>query len=86
MDAKLKKIAEHLLDRAADEFGNHGCNDFNLEEFGLTIDEQRALVRRFHRWNGDPDEADRYSDAQLKWAIPDFGMMRLVGAMLLEDT
>lgn len=26
------KMLEHLLDIAGNEFSNHGCNDFNLQE------------------------------------------------------
>jgi hypothetical protein len=82
MDAKLRAVAAALLDDAADSFANHGCNDFDLSRFGLTIAEMREVVRAYHRWNGDPEEAERYSDAQLNHALGDFSLMRLLAAML----
>ena len=39
-----KKLASLLLNLAADEFSNHGCNDFNLiKEGGLTAEEVRKV-------------------------------------------
>lgn len=78
MDEKLKAVAKVLIDRASDAFSNGSCNDFDLSEFGFTVDEMRQLVREMHAWNGDPEEADRYSDESLKWAMPDWLAMKFV--------
>lgn len=50
MNITEKKLAAKLLDMAAEEFGNHGCNDFDLVRDGeLTVEQakevQEALVR-----------------------------------------
>jgi glutaredoxin-related protein len=52
--SKEKRLAAALLKMAADEFGGHICNDFDLTRFGFTEDECRELMREFHDWNGDP--------------------------------
>ena len=39
-----KKLASLLLNLAADEFSNHGCNDFSLiKEGGLTAEEAKTV-------------------------------------------
>lgn len=39
-----KKLASLLLNLAADEFSNHGCNDFHLiKDGGLTAEEVRKV-------------------------------------------
>lgn len=49
----LKAIAAELLDIAADEFSNHGCNDYRLEN----TDENWALVKA--TWEGNEPFPDR---------------------------
>lgn len=49
MNVTEKKLAAKLLNMAADEFGNHSCNDFDLvRDGGLTAERakevQKALV------------------------------------------
>lgn len=52
-----KKLAGKLLRMASEEFGNHGCNDFDLVEDGkLTAKEADVFMKAFHTWNGTPDE------------------------------
>lgn len=72
MNEKQLKMAAHLLDRAAEEFSNHGCNDFDLRQFGFTTEEMREMVVEFNTWNGTPEEAKEVTDAQLPRAMPDW--------------
>jgi len=56
---KEKKLTAHFLELAADEFGNHGCN--NVEErvwAGWTIEERQQFVKEFYESNGDPENYD----------------------------
>lgn len=55
---KERELLALLLDRASDEFANHGCNDFDLEEFGMTRDEVNDLVYRYYAMQGTPDDFD----------------------------
>ena len=76
------KLAAALLDMAADQFSNHGCNDFDLRQHGLSLPEIRDLVAEYHAWNGDPEEVDRYTDRGLPFALGDFSVMRLMAGKL----
>jgi hypothetical protein len=52
-----KKLVVLLLRMASEEFGNHGCNDFNLVKDGkMTAKEADALMKSFHVWNGSPGD------------------------------
>jgi hypothetical protein len=52
-----KRLAAMLLRRASEEFGNHGCNDFDLVcDGGMLAKEADDFRKRFHAWNGDPEE------------------------------
>lgn len=52
-----KKLASALLRMAAEEFGNYGCNDFDLVEDGkMTAKEADALMKTFHERSGSPDD------------------------------
>ena len=50
-----KKLAAALLDMAADHYGNHGCNDFDLHKY-MSPEEAFELQRDMHAWNGDPED------------------------------
>lgn len=57
---KLDKMASLLLEMAAEEFSNHGCNDLSAEfikAVGLTDEEKLQFVAEYYEWNGDFDEA-----------------------------
>lgn len=80
-----RRILRDLLDQAGDEFGNHGCNDYDLREQGLTLDEMRELASEVARVNyGDgPDLADELpriaaatSVDDLAYSTPDFMLFR----------
>ncbi len=78
--AAWAKVAAELMSEAAGEFGNHGCNDLNLDELGLTRDEQIALVTFMHEQNGDPEEIP----AAIEWLpnASDFCVMYACAAWL----
>ena len=59
MTPKEILLTSALLKMAADEFGNHGCNDMDkglLKKIGFTDEEKIELARQFHEWNGDLEE------------------------------
>lgn len=81
------RLGSHLLRMAADEFGNHGCNDFKLIDLVPDVEERRALVKAYHEWNGDPHE---YNAERTYTYFEDFALMAFlshqmnVAADLLE--
>lgn len=38
------KLLVDLLERAGDEFGSHGCNDYSLSKYGGLTDEESRIV------------------------------------------
>ena len=60
----LARLAANLLRLAGNDFGNHGCNDFDLTKIpGFETSEARAaLDLAKHTWNGDPEEHDAEGD------------------------
>jgi hypothetical protein len=63
------KVLIVLLDRAGDEFSNHGCNDFNLlRDGGLTPGEAEELKSRMQvEFPGEEEAFDR--DFQYDWLL-----------------
>jgi hypothetical protein len=55
-----RKLAAILLDMAADEFGNHGCNDFKALAHGLTPGEVQEIHTLLEQW--DPEHEVRTDD------------------------
>lgn len=56
MTKKEMWLAGELLSLAADEFGNHGCNDLDqslLRDF--TPEERADFAKTFSEWNGDSE-------------------------------
>lgn len=43
MRAYERRLLVKVLEMASDTFSNHGCNDFNLKDHGLTKDEIKEL-------------------------------------------
>jgi hypothetical protein len=71
MNAKEKKLASCLLKEAANEFGNHGCNDVDEKLYdGWTKEERQQFCKEFEEWNGSPDD---YNPNFLY--LPDFALM-----------
>lgn len=79
-NAEARVVAE-LLDRASDVFGNHCCNDFDLSD-AMSVEERRELVRKYHEYNGDPEEFDPEDDCEYH---ADFALMSYFAARLRGD-
>ena len=56
IEKAVAKLAPTLLDMAAQEYGNHGCNDLDFEEYGLSRAEQEAFVMFMNEQNKSPEE------------------------------
>lgn len=52
---ELRLLAE-LLELASDTFGNHGCNDFDLEKSVPSLEDRRKLMKAFNDHNGSPED------------------------------
>jgi hypothetical protein len=69
---KEKKLVADLLEMAIDVFCNHGCNDLPDEILSDWSTEERIeLDKKYHEYNGDPEEHD-----PVRPYIPDFAVMR----------
>lgn len=78
MTAAERKMAAELLRLASSQFGNYGCNDFDLAERIPDKAERDALVREYFAWNGCPEEyyeASEHGDDGRDWRIMDYAMM-----------
>lgn len=80
MIKKHKLLAAELLKLAADEFGNHGCNDFDLPS-GWSRKEKISFIKEYHKWNGDPEEFDPNN-----LFIADCAAMSFLAAKLKDET
>jgi len=78
---KELNLAARLLRLAADEFSNHGCNDFDLFEC-MTPEEALDLQRAMHTWNGDPENSPS-TPQEARW-VEDWFLMRYFAAKLQE--
>jgi hypothetical protein len=76
------KLAATLLDMAADEFGNHGCNDFDLFKH-LPPDEAAEFAVAANE--GDDVYASAYARQNPRYAVPDWQAMRYLAKRLRED-
>ena len=72
MTPNEKRLLVALLQLAADEFSNKGCNDFNMTPF-LSSEERDALVFEAHgELHGDGQDPDyRLGDWELMQAMAD---------------
>lgn len=61
MDRAQLKVLARVLGTAADEFSNHGCNDFDLSKQGLTPEELASFKEGFTQYmqNDDPEYEGR---------------------------
>jgi hypothetical protein len=74
------KLLIPLLEQAAREFSDHGCNDFDLDEF-LTEDERAAFIEEVNaipNFAGEPQSNYRFS-------MPDWLVMKAL-VRKLKDT
>ena len=81
------KLAAKLFSLAADQFANHGCNDFDLvEEAGLTEEQAYQVNRDFAQFNGDADEwTEEEWRVTHAWA-GDSGLMSWLAKKLEEES
>jgi hypothetical protein len=77
-----KHVAGQLLDAAADEFSNHGCNDLILDN----TDENWQLIQDMHAWNRTPpaDLPERPAPDEKIWTN-DWFVMRFLSVKLLKE-
>lgn len=74
-EKELKLIAD-LLYMAGNHFGDHACTDLDERVFsGWSVSERKDFVKKYHEFNGDPDE---YDDRHL--VLPDFAVMCFLAA------
>ena len=65
MNKKEARLIAELLEMAANEFCNHGCNDVDKEVFkDWTLEEKKKLIKEFCEYNGNPNESEMY---ELSW-------------------
>ncbi len=76
MTRKERGLAADFLDRAAEEFSNRSCNDFDFPE-SWTREEKQNFIRGYYENNGDPEE---YDPKDL--TIADFAAMGYLAALL----
>lgn len=76
------KLAAYLLDMAADTYGNHGCNDFDLNDVGLTKEEQIEVVTYMNKANRSPEQTAE--DIEHLPNTYDFGLMNACAAWFQE--
>lgn len=83
MTSLEKKLAARLLDLAADQFVNHGCNDLDLvSDAGLTGEECREVLLALHQWKDDPEARLPTPDQHY---VEDWMLMRMLAGRLRED-
>ena len=79
------KLAAYLLDRASDEFSNHGCNDFmerDYEDANLSDDEVGEITDLINERHSKSDPEDNIR----KYHVPDWLLMSYLSARLEEES
>jgi hypothetical protein len=76
MNEKWLKLAGDLLEKASEEFSNHGCNDWKFPG-DWSLEEKRELVKAMHEENRSPGD---YNANQLD--MPDWWVMSFLGKYL----
>lgn len=87
MTTKEYALAALLLQMAADEFGNHGCNDFDeklMDSIGFTDKQKIELAREYHSRNGDLEECEPVTTQDF-YRIGDSSWMWLMAQKLAEE-
>ena len=81
MNAKWLALAADMLDLAADEFGNHGCNDYNYpkdwtegerREFALAMQADNVSKPVGELTPEEIEEAEYDVDGTQDWAVMRF--------------
>jgi len=79
-------LAAKLLRRAADEFGNHGCNDFDLyDDAQLSYDDACDFAREAGKHNRESEEETKDRLRNVRYSVPDFEAMEVLAALLGEE-
>lgn len=78
MNQYEKRMAAELLERASDEFSNHGCNDLKRPKWFPKEDWESMHKRMYHK-NGDPEN---YHKSEI---LNDYWVMDYLGDLLLES-
>lgn len=73
------ELAADLLQMAADHFGYHVGNGYNLAEVIPVVQKRRELMKKFHEWNGDPENFD--PNNEYVW-VSDFAMMAYMASVI----
>lgn len=80
MNEKQKALAARLLQLAADEFSNHGCNDLSDSTFkDWTQEEKQEFINDADAWNGGDVELTPDTINQM----PDWMAMEVLAYQLL---
>ena len=78
------RLISHCLELASDEFGNHGCNDFDLtdKDLNLTDEQKRELTLNMAIENGDQDEIFEVRNGDTPRYTTDWCVMSYFARML----
>ena len=83
LDKNACAILAELLEMASDEFSNHDCNLYELPN----TSENRALVERTERWNGEGDWFGlNLSDDGTKIYLMDYFLMGYFAHLFREES
>lgn len=74
------KIAAELLELAADQFGNHGCNDYEIKN----TKENLEFVKQMIAFSDDPDEKPEVYRGKI--LICDFQAMQYLSDLLEKES
>ena len=78
-----KQMAVDFLEAYSEYRSNRGCNDLDIDRWKLTPEQKIDLDKRYHEWNGDPEEHDPEWAARAKY-FTDFCIISLVAEDLKE--
>lgn len=79
MNPKEKRLAANMLSDYSASLGNNGCNDWEFPE-DWTTEEIQEFCKRYHAWNGDPEE---YMPEHLH--LPDFAVASFLAYQMITD-
>ena len=79
-----KLLTAHLLDLAADQFSNHGCNDFDLAEIIGDRQVRDTLVKEIYAESYGADEEPGESE-EPDWRLGDWELMRAMARRLRAE-
>lgn len=84
MTRAVAMLSARLLSEAAQEYGNHGCNDMDMEVFAdMTASEITGLLSTFHKWDraANPEDWEPRKLAH----IPDFLWFHFCAAQVRRE-